>query len=178
MSELRTNRIVPRDGLTSGTYSGGGIIQVKQAVKTDVSFSTSSTSFTDITGLSVSITPTRADSKILVFMDVKIGSASNVSGYVRMVRDSTAIYVGDASGSAQRATAANSDDPSQEFPYQMTGQFLDSPATTSATTYKIQLMTEPSGNTGTVFVNRSGGFASGNQDATTASSILVMEVSG
>ena len=36
MSELRTNRIVPRDGLLSGTYNGGGIIQVKQTVKTDV----------------------------------------------------------------------------------------------------------------------------------------------
>ena len=35
MSELRTNRIVPRDGLTSGTFNGGGIIQVKQTVKTD-----------------------------------------------------------------------------------------------------------------------------------------------
>ena len=178
MSELRTNRIIPRDGLTSGTYSGGGIIQVKQAVKTDSSFSTSSTSFTDITGLSVAITPTRSDSKILVFMDVKIGSTSNVSGFVRMVRDSTAIYIGDANGSAQRATACNSDDPSQEFPYQMTGQFLDSPATTSATTYKIQIMTEPSGNTGTVYVNRSGSLGSGNQDGVTASSILVMEISG
>ena len=31
MSELRTNRIVPRDGLTSGTF--GGIIQVVQTVK-------------------------------------------------------------------------------------------------------------------------------------------------
>ena len=33
MSELRTNRIIPRDGLTSGTFNGGGIIQVKQAVQ-------------------------------------------------------------------------------------------------------------------------------------------------
>ena len=60
----------------------------------------------------------------------------------------------------------------------MTGQFLDSPATTSATTYKIQIMTEPSGNTGTVYVNRAGSLGSGNQDGVTASSILVMEVSG
>tara|TARA_R100000234_G_scaffold52353_1_gene31433 strand:- start:226 stop:768 length:543 start_codon:yes stop_codon:yes gene_type:complete len=180
MSELRTNRIIPRDGLTAGTYFGGGIIQVKQAVKTDSDFSTSSTSYTDITGLSVSITPTRSDSKILVFMDVKIGCTSNVAGFVQMVRGSTAIYIGDSdSNSSTRATAGAADDPSQEFPYQMTGQFLDSPATTSATTYKIQLKAEgPSGNTGTVFVNRSGGTGSGSQDVVTASSILVMEVSG
>ena len=178
MSELRTNRIVPRDGLPSG--SSGGIIQVKQAVKTDSSFNTSSTSFTDITGLSVSITPTRSDSKILIFMDVKIGTDTNyVSGYVRMVRDSTPIYIGDDAGtSATRATAGMADDPNNQFPYQMTGQFLDSPATTSATTYKLQLKTESSGNTGTVYVNRSGSIGSGSQDVVTASSILVMEVSG
>jgi len=178
MSELRTNRIIPRDGLTSGTYSGGGIIQVKQAVKTDADFSSSSTSYVDITGLSVSITPTRSDSKVLVFMDVKIGCTSNVSGYVQMVRDSTAIYIGDVgSNSSTRATAGAADDPSSQWPYQMTGQFLDSPATTSATTYKIQLKTEPSGNTGTVYVNRAT-TGSGAQDVATASSILVMEVSG
>ena len=63
MSELRTNRIVPRDGLVSG--ASGGVIQVKSTTKTDT-FTTNSTSFTDITGLSVSITPTISDSKILV----------------------------------------------------------------------------------------------------------------
>ena len=63
MSELRTNRIIPRDGLPSG--SSGGIIQVKSVTKTDP-FDTLSTSYTDVTGLAVSITPTRADSKILV----------------------------------------------------------------------------------------------------------------
>ena len=179
MSELRTNRIVPRDGLVSGTYSGGGIIQVKQAVKTDSDFSTSSTSYVDITGLSVTITPTRSDSKILVFMDVKIGCTQYVSGFVQIVRDTTAIYIGDSdSNGSTRATAGASDDPSDQWPYQMTGQFLDSPATTSATTYKLQLKTEPSGNTGTVYVNRSGTKGSGHQDVVTASSILVMEVSG
>ena len=46
MSELRTNRIIPRDGLPSG--SAGGIIQVKQTVKTDT-FSHNSQTFTEIT---------------------------------------------------------------------------------------------------------------------------------
>ena len=47
MSELRTNRIVPRDGLPSG--SSGGVIQVKSATKTDGDFNTSSSSFVDVT---------------------------------------------------------------------------------------------------------------------------------
>ena len=72
MSELRTNRIVPRDGLVSGTYNGGGIIQVKQTVKTDV-FSSNTSSFHDITGMSVSITPTRSDSKVLIQVSLSYG---------------------------------------------------------------------------------------------------------
>ncbi len=67
MSELRTNRIIPRDGLTSGTGIGGGIIQIKQSIKKDTFTTANNTSnYTDITGLSVAITPTRSDSKILV----------------------------------------------------------------------------------------------------------------
>ena len=68
MSELRTNRIIPRDGLPSG--SAGGIIQVKSTTKTDTFTKPRNTTFVDITGLSVSITPTRSDSKILVMYDL------------------------------------------------------------------------------------------------------------
>ena len=65
MSELRTNRIVPRDGLPAG--SAGGIIQVKQVIKKDQFTTANNTNnYTDLTGLSVAITPTRSDSKILV----------------------------------------------------------------------------------------------------------------
>ena len=74
MSELRTNRIIPRDGLPAG--SAGGIIQIKNLVKTD-SFSTTSTSLVDITGFSLSITPTRADSKIFVLASGYISSQGN-----------------------------------------------------------------------------------------------------
>ena len=69
MSELRTNRIVPRDGLVSGASVGGGVIQVVQSIKTDT-FSTTSQSFVDITGLSAIITPTRSDSKIIIHYSV------------------------------------------------------------------------------------------------------------
>ncbi len=69
MSELRTNRIVPRDGLVSGTGIGGGIIQVKSVTKTDV-FDTQSTTLVDVPGLAVTITPTRSDSKILIMMNL------------------------------------------------------------------------------------------------------------
>ena len=63
MSELRTNRIVPRDGLPSG--SAGGIIQVVfTSLATGSTVTVNSSSFVDV--MSASITPTRSDSKILV----------------------------------------------------------------------------------------------------------------
>ena len=100
MSELRTNRIVPRDGLASG--SSGGIIQVKQTVKTDT-FSTLNETFADVTGLSVSITPTRSDSKIMVSYSGCGGSGQNRSGHIRLARviggtTTTDIFIGDQSG--------------------------------------------------------------------------------
>ena len=175
MSELRTNRIVPRDGLPSG--SSGGIIQVKQTVKTDT-FTSSSTSYTDITGLSVSITPTRSDSKILVMMHVNLGHTNYDSGFLRLMRDSTAISVADAAGDRIVSTVAMADDPSADEINCYSATFLDSPSTTSSTTYKVQLTTESSGNTGEVYVNRSGQDADNVQNARTVSSITVMEVSG
>ena len=174
MSELRTNRIVPRDGLPSG--SSGGIIQVKGVVKTDL-FNTASSSFTDITGLSVSITPTRADSKIL--FQFHLGSFQNQNNtsraFVRMVRDSTAICVGDAATGHECTAAVCSranDDNYTQFPVSM--QFLDSPSTTSAVTYKLQASCGNDG--GTLYLN-----SAGTQDAqggNTASTITVMEISG
>ena len=67
MSELRTNRIVPRDGLPAG--SAGGIIQVKSTtMTTTASYSISGMTWTEVTPLTTSITPTRSDSKILVMV--------------------------------------------------------------------------------------------------------------
>ena len=68
-SQLRVDKILPVDG--APINGGGGIIQVKSVVKTDL-FNTNSSSFTDITGLSVSITPTSASSKIFIIFDLEL----------------------------------------------------------------------------------------------------------
>ena len=103
MSELRTNRIIPRDGLPSG--SAGGIIQVRSTTITNAPTFTQ-TSFTDLTGLAVSITPTRADSKVLIMVNIHATSNSTTQAYFRIFRtsDNTAVCVGDASGSRVQAT--------------------------------------------------------------------------
>ena len=65
MSELRTNRIVPRDGIRSG--SNGGIIQVKYVMSdTQQNFGNTSNAYQNITELALSFTPVRADSIIHV----------------------------------------------------------------------------------------------------------------
>mgnify|MGYP003654031842 CR=1 FL=1 len=165
------------DGLATSGLPAGCVLQVLQTPKTDT-FSTASTSFADITGLSVNITPSTTSSKVLVFMDCKVASATNVTAFVRMMRDSTPIYVGDTASNRISATMSNSDDPSSQFIFQMSGMFLDSPSTTSQVTYKIQISSEASGNTGTVYVNRSDADTDNNQEGRYASSITVWEIAG
>jgi len=162
---------------TSAVQPTGSILQALSTSKTDT-FSTNSTSYTDITGLSVAITPSSASSKILVVMNRVVGNDNGTAAFVQLVRGSTAIHIGDAASNRSRATSGTGDDPSNEFPYQTSATFLDSPSTTSATTYKVQMLTEPSGNTGYGYLNRSGGDIDNNQHGRYSSSITVMEVAG
>ena len=145
------------------------ILQVAQTTKVDV-FSTTSTSYTDLTGLSVSITPSSTTSKVLVTMQISVGhSAVGSADRINLVRDSTAIFEG-SNGTDNGTIAWNNQDAfSSNSVIPFTVVYLDSPATTSATTYKAQLKTS----TGTLYVNRSG--AGGNSCGTC--SITVMEVS-
>ena len=175
MSELRTNRIVPRDGLPSG--SSGGIIQVKSVTKTDTYQKPSGTSFVDVPGLSVVITPTRSDSKILVMYDLS-WSASDGHISCRLMRDSTAIKVGDASGSRTQATGQFHETPGDQYDIgQVAGTHMDSPATASAVTYKMQVGT-PHSSSYDLRVNYQGDDSNVAWVGRTASSITVMEVSG
>ena len=177
MSELRTNRIVPRDGLASGVNVGGGVIQVVQSIKTDT-FTTTSQSFVDITGLSATITPTRSDSKIIIHYSVSFAGRSTYSNF-RLVRGSTAICIADADGNRARTTFGTWHPNTTQHDYKtenFSGSFLDSPATTSATTYKIQMLTTNS--SATSFVNRSKGDDNQSYEPRQVSNIVLMEVSG
>ena len=175
MSELRTNRIVPRDGLPSG--SSGGIIQVKSVTKTDTFQKASGTSFQDVTGLSVSITPTRSDSKILVMYDLSWSSSSGHCS-CRLMRDSTPIKIGDASGNKTQATGQMHKNTGDQYDIeQVAGTHMDSPATTSSVTYKMQVGT-PYGSSYDIRVNYQGDDTNESWVGRTASAITVMEVSG
>jgi hypothetical protein len=146
--------------------AGGKVLQVVQTTKLNT-FSTNSTSFTDITDLSVSITPASASNKVLVFAFTN-GSTTGSTAMINLVRDSTAIF--QPSGSPSLPSVANVTSGSSDRNVSATISFLDSPSTTSATTYKVQIKMESG--TQTVYVNRRADSA----DHAYTSSIIAMEI--
>jgi len=153
---------------SSGLSSPGHVLQVIQATKTD-NFTTTSTSFIDVTGLSVSITPSSTSSKILVMADISVGSAATAYSIYNLVRESTNIYQGTDTKTYVGSHIEYSNSNSVIGTLHMC--YLDSPSTTSSTTYKVQMRV-----TGTQLtaVNR----RVSADDTSLASSITVMEIAG
>jgi hypothetical protein len=149
------------------------VLQVKSTFKPDP-YTMSSSTFDDVTDLSVSITPTSATNKILVMFSLS-GQADEANNgmFVRLMRDSTAIGIADADLTRARTTYGNISQPPNAG-YMGGFTFLDSPATTSAVVYKVQVASNTNGQG--VFVNRLSNNADQTNLSRSASSITVMEV--
>jgi hypothetical protein len=166
-SQIRVDSIVPTTGVPTG--GGGGTVQCVQDVLTST-VTVTSTSFID-SGLSATITPMSSSSKILVIADISTsGSNGNYIMY-QLVRDSTNIYRGTDSKTyvASKAYYSGADQSQDGSTVDTIGiVFLDSPATTSSITYKVQ-----------VRVTANTGVINGRTDDDTcfASSLTLMEVS-
>ena len=143
--------------------TAGTVLQVLSTTKTD-SFSSSSASFVDITGLSVAITPSSVSSKILVMVTVAVGNAAN-NAQLNLVRNGTNISQS-TSGTANNTVGVDFPSSYKNITYPIL--YLDSPATTSAVTYKIQL--GPNG--ATAYINVRGT----DQYFGSTSTITVMEI--
>ena len=160
-----TNVITNGKVVTSG-MPVGAVLQVVSTTKTDT-FSTLSTSFVDVTGLSVSITPISSSSKILIFATVPVGHNSSRVARVNLIRNSTTICqpaTVNSFGATKNGYVVTSDTTvGADF------HFLDSPATTSSTTYKIQCCTN-AGDYAMYVGNRV------SQDMNSPSTITVMEI--
>jgi len=150
--------------LASDVTATSGVVQV-QSTFLGTAFTTTSTSFVDVTGLSVSITPTSASNKVLVLCGAAL-SAGAGRGYLQLVRNSTDIAKSSGFADTNQTSCASGSD----FISQYVGiAFLDNPATTSATTYKFQIKAD-SGTT-THINSQAGATSQGN-----VSTITVMEV--
>ena len=179
MSELRTNRIVPRDGLPSG--SAGGIIQVRQKVITDT-YSESvppgnSGPYGNIVN-SETITPTRSDSKILIMMNLNVGASNDGNLSVTLHRNGSVISgaIGADPGSRTPVTATEFTS-STSRQVQMNVTYLDSPASTSAQTYDFRFSVAENGNM-TCYLNRDNNFGGTYHTQKPISTITLMELSG
>ena len=167
-----TERIkVDADGMTvNGSAVGGKVLQVLSVTKTDT-FTTTSTSYVDITGLTIAITPSAASSKIIVMYNAVIQNTGNTwATLIQLMRDSTAISVG--AGASNRPPATGGSFDGSISVVHPAGSFLDSPSSTSAVTYKMQMKVQ--GNTGVL--NRSGPDSDATYTGRYASSITVMEI--
>jgi hypothetical protein len=161
------------------TINGSGQlpVQVIQTVKTDL-FSTTSSSLVDVTGWSATITPTSSSNRILVMASAYVNSPGTVA-YGVLVRNSTPIFIGDAAGASQPRASfgqawGSGDGGGSSAGALWSLNYIDSPATTSATTYKIQVN---AGGT-TLWVNGSYGVADGVYSQRMPASIILMEISG
>ena len=161
--------------------SGQIINKISQAVKTDT-FTCTSKTFIDVTGLSITLTPTSSSSRFLIIFDISSGADGGNAGVAsRIDRNGTAIYIGDAAGTRPRTSGMMypGDSAGDASGLGNTKVFLDSPATTSAVTYKVQIRTTSPVSTA-VYINRSDSDrdVGGDYDTRNASSITVMEISG
>jgi hypothetical protein len=175
MSQLKVNSIVPVGGLPSGAK--GGIIQVKQNIKTDVSsFEGDTGNFSsNISGLTETITTQSSSSQVLIILHTNYSTSVGQRGTFRILRGSTVLSVGDASSDVVRGifpSICPADNDSRSVPCSM--MIMDSPGSAATHTYNVQGQAESSA--GTVYINRT----KGNNTASTVhsgiSSITLMEL--
>lgn len=160
----------------------GSVLQVKQGFMSSVQTGTFGATWTDVTGLTVSITPTSSSSKILVTVDMKGVNDPSTVLRARLLRDSTEVGSGDASGNRPTGftqmyfgqTAFGQNAPHVQT---LSTNFLDSPTTTSQITYKVQVGGDGTGNT--YYINRT--YRDNNlavTDTRVSSTITLMEIAG
>lgn len=166
---------------SNGLSSPGHVLQVVSTNKTDTFTSAANATWTDITGMSVSITPSSASSKIMII--VSMFGVFWQTGYnaciLSLLRNSTAIGGGASAGSrssvigTQGMTNQNSGVKIDSgVQYHVT--YVDSPSTTSAITYKMQFWQDTPGNP--IYVNRTNTDSDSTTFPRTSSSIIAMEI--
>ena len=161
----------------------GGVVQVKSTTKKNGYSGTSQNgSFTDITGLSVDITPTSTNNKILIFASIQVAVGGNYGGqglrFAKTVGGSTdnTFAIADVDGNRARHTikAVGSGSNSRDYVTTQSMMHLDTPASTAAHTYKVQH--GDNDNTNTIFINLNAVDSNSNGYSKLVSNITVMEI--
>ena len=125
------------DGTIATTATAGKILQVVQTVKTDTTSISTIDTWTDISGMSVSITPSSASNKILVTANLNTGASAESYYILRLEKGGTAIALGDASGARSRGYFGQRSPNNGESIDNTVINFLDTAGGTSAITYNV-----------------------------------------
>jgi hypothetical protein len=158
----------------------GSILQVVSTVKTNTFTSTANT-FSEVTSLTATITPSSANSKILVFASITGNRAPSVNevGQFSVFRGTTNLVVPDSPEnrtpsivSGVAVTHTNSGLSLENYNFHI----IDTPAVTTALTYSVRARANTSGQT--VYVNRGITDADNSGNGRGVSTITVMEVAG
>ena len=166
--------------VTSAGLPAGSVIQVVSTTKTDTysqSVSARGIDSNDVTGLTATITPKSASSRLLVYIVVNTSNDSNAAAGFRLYRDGSAILIGDTRGSRLSDTVGRnfSSGVADQF---NTFSFGEVPANAAtSTTFSIRLRNN-AGSTQTLHVNRSGTDSDDNARSVPISSIMIMEIAG
>ena len=132
LTQLRNLGIVANAGISTTKLGTGAIIQVSSIAITSGNQAIATTTYTDLTSLSLSITPSSASNKILLIANIQ-ASLENDEGFgIRLLRGATNIYT------TPYLYAAYNSGISDNAYLTLPVAYIDSPSTTSSITYKVQ----------------------------------------
>ena len=169
---------ITNSGVTGTGIGAGKILQVVQTHYSDrVSNSTGSGAEWAPSQLNTAITPSATTSKVLITAKVAVGcDIGQRNIYMSCYRGSTQIAEGDASGNSIIVMSSSAYTQFNNGVADIVFQFLDTPSTTSATTYSFRFKHSQTA-TMNLYINRSGsGIADRAQDAFTSSNVTLQEV--
>ena len=173
-----TTTTISNDLDVTGSLTAPGVfINAVSAVKTDSQSNASNNSFSDITGLSVTITPKSTSSKILLLCNISLSCSDDATGRsFRCLRNGT--HIGGGSEGSRKSVNffASPMSTDQNMSGTTSWHYLDSPSSTSALTYKIQMTGYNSAVTTYINTNMSRGGQAYDDIAT--SNFTAIEVAG
>lgn len=141
--------------IATSKFGAGSVLQVIQTTSS-TQVSSTSTTYTDV-GISASITPSSSSNKILIIFSCSSGNSTSQESKFNIVRGSTGLSTGDGFSYTYDSAGMHRN--------HVNIAYLDSPSTTSSTTYKMQYKT---GSGGTVYAFH----------ASTQGSLLLFEIAG
>ena len=163
--------------VTGSLTAPGVFINAVSASKTDAQSNATNNSFTDISGLTVTITPKSTSSKILLLCNISLSAASDATGRAfKVLRGSTPIGVGNDGSRPQVSFFASPMGADGNMQGTTSWHFLDSPSSTSALTYKVQISGFNAGVT--TWINRNQNGNGQPYDCIASSNITAIEVAG